>query len=69
MNDDFNPAPQIIIFIAFIVTFAAGMVYGSKLSEHGNINIGRIQGIMLCSEKPDQCKVEYQYLKLKENQK
>ena len=42
---------------------------GSELSESNNINIGRNQGIMFCSEKPEQCKIEYQYLKLKENQK
>lgn len=68
MNDS-NSTPQIVISIGFIVTFATGMCMGSELSEHVNINIGRIQGIMLCSEKPDQCKIEYQYLKLKENQK
>jgi hypothetical protein len=69
MNDDFNSIPQIAISIGFIVIFASGIVVGSELSESNNINIGRNQGIMLCSEKPEQCKIEYQYLKLKENQK
>lgn len=69
MNDDFNPIPQIAISIGLIVIFALGIVMGSELSESNNINIGRNQGIMLCSEKPEQCKIEYQYLKLKENQK
>jgi len=51
------------------VIFVVGMTVGAEILEPDHINIGRNQGIMLCSEKPDQCKIEYQYLKLKENQK
>ena len=65
MDYDSNSPPQIIIFIAFIVIFITGMVMGSELTESDNINIGRNQGIMFCSEKPEQCKIEYQLVDLK----
>ena len=69
MNYNSNSLPHIIITISFFVIFVAGMTVGAEILEPDHINIGRNQGIMLCSEKPDQCKIEYQYLKLKENQK
>ena len=59
----------VIIFILAIIFFVAGTVVGSVLSEPGNITQGRNQGIVFCSEKPKECAVEYQYIKLKETQK
>ena len=59
----------VIIFILVIIFFVAGTVVGSGTSETGNITGGRNQGIVFCSEKPKECAVEYQYIKLKEAQK
>jgi len=68
MNDD-GLGLGFIIATAIIVTiFVVGRA-GAILGEGSAIEKGRNQGIIFCSEKPDQCKVEYTYLKLKENQK
>ena len=58
--------------IGCIVTFVAifvGMTISLGISENYNITEGRTQGIVLCTEKPKECVVEYQYIKLKEAQK
>ena len=52
-----------------IALFTSGMGLGSGLSANGNITKGRNQGIIFCTEKPKECAVEYQYIKLKEAQK
>jgi len=65
-----NDFPGGIIFIIiFIVIFGAGMTVGSVITEPDNITKGRSEGIILCSEKPTECKTEYDYLKLKEQLK
>lgn len=43
----------------------AGLTYGPWELTLTRLN----DGIVLCSEKPDKCKIEYNYLKLKETQK
>ena len=58
--------------IGCIVTFVAifgGMTIGLRISENYNITEGRLQGIVLCTEKPKECSLEYQYIKLKETRK
>ena len=60
---------QIAIPVLVFGLFAVGMTVGSEVTEQDNITKGRNEGIVLCSEKPDQCKIEYTYLKLKETQK
>ena len=63
------------IFFAFMVTvvivgYSAILVsIGADLSEKGNIDRGRDEGIIYCTEKPAQCATEYKYLKLKEVKK
>jgi hypothetical protein len=70
MNYHNNDFPGGIIFtIIFIVIFGAGMTVGSGIAEQDNITKGRNEGIILCSEKPTECKTEYDYLKLKEQLK
>ena len=64
-----NAPFEFIALIVAIVLFAGGMVMGSEISETGNITQGRNEGIVFCSEKPKECAVEYQYIKLKETQK
>jgi len=68
-NNDSNSASAAAITIILIVVSLTAMFVGSQISAPDQIRVGRNQGIMLCSEKPEQCKIEYQYLKLKENQK
>jgi hypothetical protein len=69
MTNDETPI-GVIIFIVAIALFGVGMVMmGSVVSEKGNITKGRNQGIIFCSEKPKECKISYDYLKLQENQK
>jgi hypothetical protein len=52
-----------------IAIFALGMNVGSGITEQDNITKGKNEGIILCSEKPKECKTEYDYLKLKEQLK
>lgn len=60
---------QIFIPIFAFAVFTGGMIVGSGVTEQDNITKGRNDGIVFCSEKPEQCKIEYSYLKLKETQK
>jgi hypothetical protein len=66
-DDDFLFGFAVVIFI--IVIFGVGMIIGSVITEQDNITKGRSEGIILCSEKPTDCKTEYNYLKLKEQLK
>lgn len=62
--------PMGIVFAFFIVVvFTGGMIVGSGIMKPEYITEGRTQGIVLCTEKPKECVVEYQYIKLKETQK
>ena len=66
-DDDFLFGFAVVIFI--IAVFVGGMIIGSEITEQDNITKGRSEGIVLCSEKPTDCKTEYDYLKLKEQLK
>ena len=68
MTDDITPFGIIVLIVAFAI-FALGAIMGSDISETGNITQGRNEGIVFCTEKPKECAVEYQYIKLKETQK
>jgi hypothetical protein len=68
-DDDPTGPIGVIIAVVFMGIFVFGCVAGSELSENGNITEGRNQGIVLCTEKPKECAVEYSYIKLKETQK
>lgn len=55
------------IKVVVIAGYSAMLInIGTVLSEKGNINRGRNEGIIYCTEKPAQCATEYKYLKLKE---
>ena len=69
MNNYEAPYGVIFGFIAIAVFTGVGMSMGSEISETGNIIQGRTEGIIFCTEKPKECAVEYQYIKLKEAQK
>lgn len=66
-DDDFPFG--VIAVIVTIAIFGVGMTVGSGTTEQDNITKGRSEGIILCSEKPTDCKTEYDYLKLKEQLK
>ena len=59
----------IVIVVILLSTFLLGGVLGSGIMKPNYITKGRTQGIVLCTEKPKECAVEYQYIKLKETQK
>ena len=57
-----------MIYLAFVIAnfiFLGGLVVGSSIYGER----GKNEGIILCSEKPTDCKTEYDYLKLKEQLK
>ena len=63
---------RFIGFMAVVVIagYSAMLInIGADLSETGNIDRGRDEGIIYCTEKPAQCATEYKYLKLKEVKK
>jgi len=59
----------VIAFIFIATIFFGGMILGSWITKQYNITKGRNEGIIFCSEKPTDCKTEYDYLKLKEQLK
>lgn len=65
-NDVF---PTIIITFSFIAIVVVAGLIGAELAENSAKNDGRNQGIIFCTKKPQECKTEYEYLKLKETQK
>jgi hypothetical protein len=64
-----EPPIEIIFTVICVSLFGLGWVISSEISKTGNITQGRNEGIIFCSEKPKECKIEYDYLKLQENQK
>ena len=65
--DDDPIAVGIVLFVIGILVFGGGV--GSGIMKPIYITEGRNQGIVFCTEKPKECVVEYQYMKLKETQK
>lgn len=70
-NDDF--LPNVIGGLIIIVTLCAFFAMGYSLGEKSGTKTGRVEGknegIVFCVEKPQDCKISYQYLKLQEKQK
>ena len=69
MNNYEAPYGIIALIVAFAIFAGVGILVVSEIPETGNITQGRNEGIIFCSEKPKECAVEYQYIKLKEAQK
>lgn len=61
MDDSYWIPPVLVMFLCAL---GGSYAFGYNTGEH----YGRNQGIIYCMEKPDKCKIEYQYLKL-ENKK
>jgi hypothetical protein len=64
-----EPPIGIIFTVICVSLFGLGWVISSEILETGNIIQGRNEGIIFCTEKPKECKISYDYLKLQENQK
>ena len=61
----------LVIVLMIVIVGGVGAMLGTTVTQHGDIEYGRNQGITLCSEKPDECRIRYQNIKLdlKETQK
>ena len=60
----------IIPLILGLPTFATLIFFlGFNIGEDSGISVGKDAGIVYCVEKPKECKIQYDYLKLQENQK
>jgi hypothetical protein len=68
MIDD-NIVMSVIGVMLAPILFGMGFVAGWQTMDDGVFTEGRNQGIIFCTEKPKECAVEYQYIKLKETQK
>ena len=70
MNDSDGAAVALLVLLGIMgLSFGIGYSMGSTFSKYDYVNQGRNEGIIFCTEKPKECKIEYTYLKLKENQK
>ena len=60
----------IIPFILGIPTIATVIFFlGFNIGGHNGMSVGKDVGIVYCVEKPKECKIAFDYLKLVENQK
>lgn len=67
--NNMTPFDYFMILVLSIIVFTGGMVVGSGISKDGYVLEGRNQAVILCIETPKDCKIEYDYLKIKSNQK
>jgi hypothetical protein len=60
--------PSVAIpLILGLPTFAAIMFgLGMNIGNYNGISVGNKSGIVYCMEKPQECKIRYEYLKLGE---
>jgi hypothetical protein len=63
--------PSIAIpLILGLPTFTAIVFFlGVNIGGHNGMSVGKDAGIVYCMEKPKECKISYDYLKLQENSK
>jgi hypothetical protein len=64
MSDD-NDAVILIRILMLMLFIPVMYFFGMESGE----DKGKTQGIVLCMEQPQKCKISYDYLKLQENQK
>jgi len=64
-EDQYTPLALIVI----AMFFGIGYGMGSTFSKDDYLPQGRNEGIIFCTENKRECATEYNYLKLKENQK
>jgi hypothetical protein len=63
--------PSVAIpLILGLPTFASLIFFlGFNIRGHNGMSVGKNAGIVYCVEKQKECKIQYEYLKLVENQK
>jgi hypothetical protein len=66
MNDD-NVVGGLLL--AFFAVVGVMFLLGSRFGFDDGVIEGKNEGIVYCVEKPKECKIAYDYLKLQENQK
>jgi len=66
MNDD-----SVIggLLLAILASIGVIFLLGARFGFDDGVVDGKNQGIVLCMEQPQKCKISYDYLKLQENQK
>ena len=66
MNDD-----SVIggLLVAFFAVVGVMFLLGSRFGFDDGMVKGKNEGIVYCVEKPKECKIAYDYLKLQDNQK
>jgi hypothetical protein len=73
IDNDNDFVPTVIGTLSAIVTLCGFFAMGYSVGEKSGTGTGRVEGknegIVFCVEKPQDCKISYQYLKLQENQK
>jgi hypothetical protein len=66
MNDD-NVMGALLL--AVLATIGVAFLLGTRFGFDDGVIKGKNDGIVYCVEKPKECKIAYDYLKLQENQK
>ena len=66
MNDD-NAMRGLLL--ALLVAIAMSYLIGFGAGVNTGLENGKNEGIVFCMEQPKECKIQYDYLKLQENQK
>jgi hypothetical protein len=68
MNDDY--VPVVIITIATTLAICSFVAVGYSVGQRNGIETGKVEGknegIVYCVEKPKECKIAFDYLKLQE---
>jgi hypothetical protein len=63
--------PSVAIPLILGLPTLASLIFflGFNIGGYNGMSVGKDAGIVYCVEKPKECKIQYDYLKLKENQK
>jgi hypothetical protein len=65
MNDDIIGG----ILLGVLASLSAVFLVGTRIGFDEGMERGKNEGIVFCMEKQKECKIQYDYLKLQENQK
>ena len=66
MNDDFVIGT---VCLGILATIGVAFLLGTRFGFDDGVVDGKNEGIVYCVEKPKECKIAYDYLKLQEKQK
>ncbi len=57
------------VLLAILASIGVFFLLGTRFGFDDGLEKGKNEGIVYCIEKPKECKIQYYYLKLQENQK